>query len=68
MRKMVGYFRVDTPEETLGEVYQFLCPLYNDWYPSFKLPSKEKQADGRYKKVYEKEPQTRIFQRSARLN
>jgi hypothetical protein len=33
-----------------------------DWYPSFKLVSKEKQADGRYKKVYEKEAWT-PFQR-----
>jgi hypothetical protein len=60
VRKTVGYFRFDTPAEcaALAEVYQFLCPLYNYWYPSFKLVSKEKQADGRYKKVYEKAPRT----------
>jgi hypothetical protein len=60
VRKTVGYFRFDTPAEyaALAEVYRFLCPLYNYWYPSFKLLSKEKQADGRYKKVYEKEPRT----------
>ncbi|GMO62347.1 MAG: hypothetical protein Ta2G_21520 [Termitinemataceae bacterium] len=27
-----------------------------DWYPSFKLIDKIKQADGRYKNVYEKAP------------
>jgi hypothetical protein len=26
--------------------------------PSFKLPAKEKRADGRYKKVYGKAPET----------
>jgi hypothetical protein len=35
-----------------------LCPLYNYWYPSFRLIGKEKQADGRYKKIYEKAPKT----------
>ena len=60
VRKTVGYFRFDTPEEqaALAEVYRFLCPLYNYWYPSFKLIDKVKQADGRYKKVYEKSPKT----------
>ncbi|MFP3089226.1 transposase family protein [Treponema sp. TIM-1] len=60
VRKTVGYFRFDTPAEyaALAEVYRFLCPLYNYWYPSFKLVSKEKQADGRYKKIYEKDPRT----------
>jgi len=60
VRKTVGYFRFDTKEEceALGEVYRWLCPLYNYWMPSFKLVSKEKQDDGRYKKVYEKLPRT----------
>jgi hypothetical protein len=51
-----GCSRFDTPAEyaALIEVYRCLCPLYNYWYPSFKLVSKEKQADGRYKKVYGK--------------
>jgi hypothetical protein len=43
-------------------VYKYLCPLYNYWHPSFRLPDKEKQADGRYKKIYEKSPKT-PFQR-----
>lgn len=42
----------------LAEVYTFLCPLYNYWYPSFKRVSKEKQSDGRYKKIYEKKART----------
>jgi hypothetical protein len=64
VRKTVGYFRFDTAQErdALAEVYRFLCPLYNYWMPSFRLVSKEKQADGRYKKVYEKQPRT-PFQR-----
>ena len=60
VRKTVGYFRFDTQAEyeALGEVYRYLCPLYNYWYPSFKLVDKVKQADGRYRKVYEKAPAT----------
>jgi hypothetical protein len=64
VRKTVGYFRFDTANEcaALAEVYRWLCPLYNYWIPSFRLVSKEKQPDGRYKKVYEKEPRA-PFQR-----
>jgi transposase InsO family protein len=60
VRKTVGYFRFDTVEEytALVEVYRWLCPLYNYWMPSFRLIAKEKQADGRYRKVYEKQPKT----------
>ena len=60
VRKTVGYFRFDTAEEckALAEVYRWLCPLYNYWMPSFRLVSKNKQEDGRYKKVYEKVPRT----------
>jgi hypothetical protein len=60
VRKTVGYFRFDTPAErdALAGVYECLCPLYNYWYPSFRLIDKVKQEDGRYKKVYEKSPKT----------
>jgi hypothetical protein len=60
VRKTVGYFRFDTPAEyvALKDVYSYLCPLYNYWYPSFKLIEKVKKEDGRYKKVYEKTPKT----------
>jgi hypothetical protein len=60
VRKTVGYFRFDTAEAcaALAEVYRWLCPLYNYWMPSFRLVAKEKQADGRYRKVYEKEAKT----------
>jgi hypothetical protein len=60
VRKTVGYFRFDTAEEcvALAEVYRFLCPLYNYWMPSFRVVAKEKQEDGRYKKIYEKNPRT----------
>jgi hypothetical protein len=60
VRKTVGYFRFDTKEEcaALAEVYRWLCPLNNYWMPSFRLITKEKQDDGRYRKVYEKQPRT----------
>jgi hypothetical protein len=60
VRKTIGYFRFDTQEEcdALSEVYRCLCPLYNYWYPSFKLIDKVQQDDGRYKKVYEGAPKT----------
>jgi hypothetical protein len=50
----------DTAKEcaALAEVYRWLCSLYNYWMPSFRLIAKEKQADGRYRKVYEKEAKT----------
>jgi hypothetical protein len=56
----VGYFRFDilAGQEALAEVYKYLCPLYNYWYPSFRLTDKERQGDGRYKKIYEKSPKT----------
>ena len=58
VRKAAGYFRFDTPAEweALAEAYRYLCPLNTYWYPSFKLADKVKQADGRYRKVYEKAP------------
>jgi hypothetical protein len=60
VRKTVGYFRFDPPaeQEALAEVYKHLCPLYNYWYPSFRLIDKEKRGDGRYKKIYEKSSRT----------
>jgi hypothetical protein len=60
VRKTVGYFRFDTPQEcaALAEVYRWLCPLYNYWMPSFRLTAKEKQEDGRYRKTYGKQPRT----------
>jgi hypothetical protein len=44
--------------DALEEVYKFLNPLLNYWYPTFRLIAKEKQANGRYKKIYEKGPKT----------
>ena len=60
VHKTVGYFRFDTQadQEALAEVYPYLCPLVNYWYPSFKLVDKVKQGDGRYWKGYEKTPAT----------
>jgi hypothetical protein len=53
------YFRDTEDHITRGfaaRVCDWLCPLYNYWMPFFRLVAKEKQADGRYRKVYEKEP------------
>jgi hypothetical protein len=60
VRKTVGYYRFDTDEEfaALKEVYRYLCPLINHWYPTIKLIGKERRENGRYKKVYEKTPKT----------
>jgi hypothetical protein len=58
VRKTAGCFRFDTAEEcaALGEACRWLCPLYNYRMPSFRLITKEKLPDGRYRKVYEKQP------------
>jgi hypothetical protein len=60
VRKTVGYYRFDTDEEytALNEVYRYLCPLINHWYPTIKLRGKERLENGRYKKLYEKSPKT----------
>jgi hypothetical protein len=50
----VGYFRYDTlPElDALSEVYRYLCPLNNYFYPSIKITGKIRLENGRYKKVF----------------
>ena len=58
MRKTVGYERFEGEKalEALADVYQFLNPLLNYWYPTMQLTGKEKLPSGRYKKIYAKEP------------
>jgi hypothetical protein len=60
VRKTVGYQRFEGQQmhDTLEELYGYLNPLLNYWYPTLRLLAKEKQADGRYRKIYEKEPKT----------
>jgi hypothetical protein len=55
-----GYFRFDTLEErdAPAGVYEYLCPLYNYRYPSFRPIDKVKREDGRCKKIYGKSPET----------
>jgi hypothetical protein len=69
VRKTVGYYRYDTNEETaaLAEVYTYLCPLVNFWYPSIKIIGKEKLENGRLKKEYDipKTPYQRLLDSSA---
>ena len=66
VRKSVGYYRYDTDAETeaLQEVYKYLCPLVNFWYPSIKITGKERLENGRYKKTYDapKTPYQRLLE------
>jgi len=63
VRKAVGYHRYDTPEEAqeLAQLYSFLCPLTNYFYPSIKIIGKTRLASGKVKKLYDR-PKT-PFQR-----
>ena len=60
VRKTVGYGRFEGEKalEALSEVYCYLNPLLNYWYPTLRLIAKEKLPSGRYKKIYDKEPKT----------
>jgi len=60
VRKTVGYarFEGEKAQKALAEVYQYLNPLLNYWYPTLRLIAKEKLASGRYKKIYEKVAKT----------
>jgi hypothetical protein len=60
VRKTVGYYRFEgeTARKALAEVYRFLNPLLNYYYPTIRLAAKEKLPSGRYKKIYEKNPKT----------
>jgi hypothetical protein len=60
VRKTVGYGRFEGQNafDALDEVYRFLNPLLNYWYPTIRLAAKEKLPSGRYKKIYEKYPKT----------
>ena len=64
VRKTVGYARFEGENacNALADVYRFLNPLLNYWYPTLRLIAKEKLPSGRYKKIYEKDPKT-PFQR-----
>jgi len=60
VRKTVGYARFEGQNacDALAEVYRYLTPLVNYWYPTLRLIAKEKLPSGRYKKIYEKEAKT----------
>ena len=60
VRKTVGYARFEGDEvfAALQKVYSFLNPLINYFYPTKKLIAKEKQTNGKMKKIYEKELKT----------
>ena len=59
VRKTVGYdrFEGEKAAQALAEVYRYLNPLLNYYYPTIRLIAKEKLPSGRYKKIYEKNPQ-----------
>ena len=58
VRKTVGYDRFEGEKavKALADVYRFLNPLLNYWYPTMRLIAKEKLPSGKYKKIYEKDP------------
>jgi hypothetical protein len=60
VRKTVYYGRFEGQEMSgaLEAACQCLNPLLNYWYPTPRLAVKEKQASGRYKKIYGKTPKT----------
>ena len=60
VRKTLGYDRFEGQEmgDALEAVYRYLNPLLNYGYPTLRLVAKEKQASGRYKKIYEKVSKT----------
>lgn len=57
VRQLFGYDRFGHPElvEIMNKIYKDYEKLMNYFCPSFKLKSKERQANGKWKKVYEKE-------------
>lgn len=59
IRKYVGYKRYDCQEavNAMNELYAALRLYLNFFQPTFKLLGKEKQPNGRYKRVYDR-PQT----------
>ena len=60
VRKTIGYARFEGEKalNALNDVYRYLNPLLNYWYPTLRLIAKEKLPSGRYKKIYEKEAKT----------
>jgi hypothetical protein len=47
-----------TEQAALAEVYRYLCPLVNYWYPTIKVIGKTRLENGRYKKEYERGAKT----------
>jgi len=60
VRKTVGYarFEGEAAYNALAQVYRYLNPLLNYWYPTLRLIAKDKLPSGRYRKIYEKVPKT----------
>jgi len=65
VRRIVGYYRFDTPQEfeALQEVYTHLTPLLNYYYPSVRLIEKTR-IGARVKKIYDdpKPPYVRLLE------
>jgi hypothetical protein len=60
VRKIIGYARYEGQNafNALSDVYRYLNPLLNYFYPTLRLVAKDKLPSGRYKKIYEKDPKT----------
>jgi hypothetical protein len=67
VRRTVGYYRFDTEAEyqALRQVYRYLCPLLNFFYPSMKLIQKSREG-ARVRKRYDdpKPPYLRVLESS----
>lgn len=65
VRRTVGYYRFDTEAEyqALKEVYRYLCPLLNFYYPSVRILEKTRLG-AHVKKVYDqpKPPYVRLLE------
>jgi hypothetical protein len=55
-----GVFRFDTDTEqtALTGISRYPCPFITYWYPTLKVIGKTRLENGRYKKEYEKTPET----------
>lgn len=67
VRKYVGYERYDCMKAVgvMNELYEVLRLYLNFFQPTFKLQGKEKQPNGRYKRIYDKPktPYKRVLER-----
>ena len=66
-KRWQSWFSTPVKHTILADLYWYLYPLYNCFYPSLKLIEKVKRKDGRYWKVYERllECKAKLLRRKA---